>query len=104
MSSTHRPPHSKRTAMPLRYKSQMRVLRPAAGWLNGAAPEPNELRGHPVLVYFWSLSVREAMGQISRPREWLRRFGGELQGFRGHTPPPGEDMDHPRLAPAPGEV
>ncbi|HZA50876.1 MAG TPA: hypothetical protein VE549_09055 [Myxococcaceae bacterium] len=90
--------------MPLRYKSQMRVLRPAAGWLNGTAPSPDELRGRPVLIHFWSLSVREAMGQISRPREWLRRFGGELQVYGVHTPLAVEDMDHPRVAAAVGEL
>ena len=90
--------------MPLRYKSHMRLLQPAARWLNGKAPDADALHGRAVMVHFWSLSVREAVAQLPRPREWLGRYAGELQVFGVHTPREVEDMDAGAVAAAVREL
>jgi hypothetical protein len=90
--------------MPARYKSQMRPLRPAPRWLNNGAIDVEDLRGKPVLVHFWSMSVPVAVKQIPRLQSWMRRYGRELQFISVHTPLAVADMDHSRVAAAVSEL
>lgn len=84
--------------MPLRYKTQMRTLRPAARWVNGEQPELEQLRGRPVLVHFWSLSAPASVEQMSSLREWIRRYAATLRVLGIHTPLEVGDMDHGKVA------
>lgn len=59
--------------MPLRLETPLPELIGATEWVNGQ-PSPEELAGHPVLVYFWSLSCHVCHENMPRLAVWRDRY------------------------------
>jgi thiol-disulfide isomerase/thioredoxin len=59
----------------------------AAGWLNSPPVSPAELRGHPVVVNFWTLTCINWLRQEPYVRAWSRAYRGDgLVVIGVHTP------------------
>ena len=86
--------------MPPRYKWQMRPLRPACCWVNGAPPDLEGLRGRPVLLVFWAASKGVALRQLPRLERWVRQHGLPVKVMSVHTPQDVADMDPARVTAA----
>jgi thiol-disulfide isomerase/thioredoxin len=65
----------------------------ATTWLNGA-PEPEDLRGRPVLVHIWAVSCYLCKDNMPVLRAWKDRFGRHGVAFVAiHMPRQASDTD-----------
>src|SRR3954451_14757793 len=72
---------------PLRSERHIPPLEGATGWLNSGPLDPVELRGHVVLVNFWTLTCINWLRQEPYVRAWSRAYGGDgLVVIGVHTP------------------
>src|ERR671914_272301 len=66
---------------------QVPSLGGATGWLNSEPLGPAELRGHVVLVNFWTWTCINWLRQEPYVRAWSRAYGGEGLVVMGSHPP-----------------
>jgi thiol-disulfide isomerase/thioredoxin len=59
--------------MPLRMRSPLPSLEGVAVWINGE-PAPESLRGHPVLVHFWSMSCYTCHDVVEQVNLWRAKY------------------------------
>jgi thiol-disulfide isomerase/thioredoxin len=79
--------------MPLRMRSPLPSLEGVANWINGE-PKPEELRGFPVLVHFWSISCYLCHNTAQQVNAWRERFGKEGMIFIAiHQPRSEAELD-----------
>src|SRR4051794_20191571 len=72
---------------PLRSEGHMPPLEGATGWLNSKPLDAVELRGHAVLVNFWTLTCISWLRQEPYVRAWSRAYRGDGLIVVGvHTP------------------
>ncbi len=57
-------------------RSPLPSLEGVANWINGE-PKPEELRGFPLLVHFWSISCYLCHNAADQVNAWRDRFGKE---------------------------
>lgn len=76
--------------MALRMRSPLPSLEGAAAWLNGE-PTPEELRGRPVVVSFWSKSCYICHDTAQQFNDWRERFAKEGVAFVSIHQPRSED-------------
>jgi thiol-disulfide isomerase/thioredoxin len=55
--------------MPMRTGTPLPALDGVEKWVNGS-PDAGELKGHPVLVHFWSVSCGQCKDTFSNVNEW----------------------------------
>jgi thiol-disulfide isomerase/thioredoxin len=70
----------------MKVDSPLPSLAGATAWLNGT-PNPRDIKGHPILIHFWSISSETAkanLSQIAELREQWRREGLRVVGV--HVP------------------
>jgi thiol-disulfide isomerase/thioredoxin len=80
--------------MPLRTKSPLPSLDGAAAWVNGPAPTPEDLDGHPVLVHFWSISCYICHNVADVVAGWREKYGPQgLKVIAIHQPRGPEELD-----------
>lgn len=60
--------------MSLRLNSPMPDLAGATEWLVGTQPQPNELKGHPTLIYFWSATCHTCHDIMPHLKRWRKEF------------------------------
>jgi thiol-disulfide isomerase/thioredoxin len=59
--------------MPMRLKTPMPSLDGATEWLNGT-PDLDELKGQPVLVYFWAVSCHICHENMPKLQAWREKY------------------------------
>ena len=70
----------------MKVDSPLPSLAGATAWLNGT-PNPRDIKGHPILIHFWSISSETAkanLSQIAELRDQWRREGLRVIGV--HVP------------------
>jgi thiol-disulfide isomerase/thioredoxin len=61
--------------MPMRIGTPMPSLEGATEWLAGSTEEVSqEIKGHPVLIHFWSLSCGMCKDNLPRVAEWREKY------------------------------
>jgi thiol-disulfide isomerase/thioredoxin len=79
--------HSRGTEMSLFDRRPIPSLAGATGWLNSAPLDPAELRGHVVLVNFWTLTCINWLRQEPYVRAWSQAYRDDgLIVIGVHTP------------------
>ncbi len=79
--------------MALRMRSPLPSLEGAAAWVNGE-PAPEELRGLPVVVSFWSKSCYLCHESAEQVAEWRDRFSKRGVAFISvHQPRSADELD-----------
>ena len=79
--------------MPLRLDTPLPALSGATFWFNGEARR-EELLGHPVLVYFWSISCHICHDNMARLAQWRETYGPQgLKLVAIHEPRQSSDMN-----------
>lgn len=74
-------------------RSPLPSLEGVASWINGA-PAEEELRGHPVLVHFWSISCYMCHDTVERVNEWRDRYAKRgLKFLSIHQPRSEAELD-----------
>ena len=76
--------------MALRMRSPLPSLVGAAGWINGEVT-PEELRGRPVVVSFWSVSCYLCHDSAEMVAQWRDRFAKQGVAFVAIHQPRSED-------------
>ena len=90
--------------MPLPIGSQMPSLDGCTEWVNRTL-SPSELRGHPVIVYFWAISCPICKMNMPRLQELTRLFDGfGLILVSIHMPRGEEDQDITQVKMVAGEI
>lgn len=79
--------------MPLRMRSPLPSLEGAATWLNGE-PDPEALRGRPLLVHFWSVSCYICHNVVDQVNAWRDKYGEQgLAMISIHQPRSEDELD-----------
>jgi thiol-disulfide isomerase/thioredoxin len=82
-----------KSLVPLRMRSPLPSLEGVASWINGE-PKPEELRGFPVLVHFWSISCHLCHNAADQLKIWRERFEKEGMIFIAvHQPRSEAELD-----------
>jgi thiol-disulfide isomerase/thioredoxin len=76
--------------MGLRMRSPLPTLEGATAWVNGE-PSPDELRGHPVVVSFWSKSCYLCHDTAEQFGVWRDKFAKQGVAFVAVHQPRSED-------------
>ena len=80
--------------MPMRLGSPLPSLEGAAAWINGPAPEGEELAGKPLLVHFWSISCYLCHNVAADVARWHAEYAPRGLAFVAvHQPRGPEELD-----------
>jgi thiol-disulfide isomerase/thioredoxin len=72
--------------MPMRTGTPLPSLEGVETWYNGE-PDPDQLKGHPVLVHFWSVSCGQCKDTLSNVLKWKEKYRDQgLQVVGIHMP------------------
>jgi thiol-disulfide isomerase/thioredoxin len=84
--------------MPLRMDAPLPPLEGGTEWFNSPPIKSEDLKGHPVLVHFWSISCgicKESLPDINR---WIDQYGSKgLKIVSIHMPRQESDTDVPEV-------
>lgn len=77
--------------MPLRLKTPLPDFSGASEWIN-SQPDRVSLTGHPVLIYFWSVSCYLSHENMPKVTAWREKYGPQgLKQIAIHLPRQAED-------------
>lgn len=81
--------------MPMRIGTPMPSLEGATEWLAGSADDVStDMKGHPVLIHFWSLSCGMCKDNLPRVSEWRKKYApAGLRMIAVHMPRYPEDTN-----------